>query len=73
MKTHLENRRHPEKTVYKTEKLREILEVTYGCMIYQEQVMQIFRSLAGYSYGRADIVRRADSFQEKTRCHGKGA
>ena len=47
--TYIENRHHPEKTVYKTEKLREILEVTYGCMIYQEQVMQIFRSLAGYS------------------------
>ena len=59
--TYIENRHHPEKTVYKTEKLREILEVTYGCMIYQEQVMQIFRSLAGYSYGRADIVRRAMS------------
>ena len=59
--TYIENRHHPEKTVYKTEKLRDILEVTYGCMIYQEQVMQIFRSLAGYSYGRADIVRRAMS------------
>ena len=59
--TYIENRHHPEKTVYKTEKLRDILEVTYGCMVYQEQVMQIFRSLAGYSYGRADIVRRAMS------------
>ena len=59
--TYIENRHHPEKTVYKTEKLKDILEVTYGCMIYQEQVMQIFRSLAGYSYGRADIVRRAMS------------
>ena len=37
------------------------MDVTYGCMIYQEQVMQIFRKLAGYSYGRADIVRRAMS------------
>ena len=36
--TYIENRHHPEKTVYKTEKLRDILEVTYGCMIYQEQV-----------------------------------
>ena len=36
--TYIENRHHPEKTVYKTEKFREILEVTYGCMIYQEQV-----------------------------------
>lgn len=59
--TYIHNRHHPEDTRYKTEKLREILEVTNGCMIYQEQVMQIFRSLAGYSYGRADIVRRAMS------------
>ena len=59
--TYINNRRHPENTVYKTEKLRDILEVTNGCMVYQEQVMQIFRSLAGYSYGRADIVRRAMS------------
>jgi len=58
---YINNRHHPEQTVYKTEKLREILDVTNGCMIYQEQVMQIFRSLAGYSYGRADIVRRAMS------------
>lgn len=59
--TYINNRHHPEQTVYKTEKLRDILEVTNGCMVYQEQVMQIFRSLAGYSYGRADIVRRAMS------------
>lgn len=56
---YIENRRHPEKIVYKHEKLRPILDVTYGCIIYQEQVMQIFRELAGYSLGRADIVRRA--------------
>ncbi len=59
--TYIHNRHHPEDTVYKTEMLRDILEVTNGCMVYQEQVMQIFRSLAGYSYGRADIVRRAMS------------
>lgn len=53
--------RHSTKISYKTPQLAEILEPTYGCMIYQEQVMQIFRSLAGYSYGRADIVRRAMS------------
>ena len=46
--TYINNRHHPEDTVYKTEKLRDILEVTNGCMVYQEQVMQIFRSLAGY-------------------------
>ncbi len=46
---------------YKTEELREILDITYGCIVYQEQVMQICRKLAGYSYARADIVRRAMS------------
>ncbi len=56
---YIENRHHPEKIKYKTELLRPILDVTYGCIVYQEQVMQIFRSLAGYSLGRADIVRRA--------------
>ena len=46
---------------YDTPMLEPILRNTYGCMVYQEQVMQIFRSLAGYSYGRADVVRRAMS------------
>ena len=50
-----------EKTVYKIPQLKEILDVTYGCIVYQEQVMQICRLLAGYSYARADIVRRAMS------------
>ena len=50
-----------EETVYKIPQLRDILDVTYGCIVYQEQVMQICRSLAGYSYARADIVRRAMS------------
>ena len=54
-----ENRRNPGHITYKTPLLKPILEVTCGCIIYQEQVMQIFRSLAGYSYGRADVVRRA--------------
>ena len=49
----------PRSVKYKTEKLRPILDVTYGCMVYQEQVMQIVRDLAGYSYGRSDLVRRA--------------
>lgn len=59
--TYVENRKHPEKVRYRHALLRPILEVTYGCIIYQEQVMQIFRDLAGYSLGRADIVRRAMS------------
>lgn len=50
-----------EKTVYKTPALSDILDVTYGCIVYQEQVMQICRKLAGYTYARADIVRRAMS------------
>ncbi|MCL1952209.1 MAG: DNA polymerase III subunit alpha [Oscillospiraceae bacterium] len=57
----IENRRHPEKTKYPTPMLEPILRMTYGVMIYQEQVMQVFRELAGYSLGRADIVRRAMS------------
>ncbi|MBO5021663.1 MAG: DNA polymerase III subunit alpha, partial [Clostridia bacterium] len=44
---------------YETPLLKPILDVTYGCIVYQEQVMQVFRALAGYSLGRADIVRRA--------------
>ncbi|MBQ8414818.1 MAG: DNA polymerase III subunit alpha [Clostridia bacterium] len=55
-------RKHGEEKIeYKTPQLAEILDVTYGCIVYQEQVMQICRSLAGYSYARADIVRRAMS------------
>ena len=55
-------RKHGQEPIaYKLPELRSILEVTYGCIVYQEQVMQICRSLAGYSYARADIVRRAMS------------
>ena len=50
-----------ESVVYKIPELGDILDVTYGCIVYQEQVMQICRRLAGYSYARADIVRRAMS------------
>ena len=59
--TYIKNRHHPENVRYKTSMLKPILDVTYGCMVYQEQIMQIFRSLAGYSFGHADIVRRAMS------------
>ncbi|MBR3691305.1 MAG: DNA polymerase III subunit alpha, partial [Clostridia bacterium] len=54
-----ESRHNPHKITYKHPLLVSILEVTYGCIVYQEQVMEIFRKLAGYSLGRADIVRRA--------------
>ena len=58
---YIECRHHPEKVQFRHPLLRPILDVTYGCIVYQEQVMQIFRELAGYSLGRADIVRRAMS------------
>ena len=56
---YLENRKHPENIKYHTPELKPILDVTYGTIVYQEQVMQIFRELAGYSMGAADMVRRA--------------
>lgn len=51
----------PASITYEIPQLKEILDPTYGCIIYQEQVMQIVRALAGYNYGRADLVRRAMS------------
>ncbi len=63
--TYIENRHHPDNVKYKHPLLKNILNVTYGCIVYQEQVMQIFRTLAGYSLGRADIVRRAMSKKKK--------
>lgn len=57
--TFVKNRRKPESIKYISLKLEKILKVTYGVVIYQEQVMQIFREISGYSYGRADLVRRA--------------
>ena len=56
---YIENKKHPDKIQYKHPMLESILSDTYGCMVYQEQVMEICRKLAGYSYGHADIVRRA--------------
>ena len=56
---YIDNKNHPEHVTYLHPLLRPILDVTYGCIVYQEQVMQICRSLAGFSYGRADLVRRA--------------
>ncbi len=58
---YIRNRHNPQEITYKTPLLKDILDVTYGCIVYQEQVMQICRKLAGYSYGRADLVRRAMS------------
>ncbi len=55
---YIENRRGKGKITYKTDLLAPILDVTYGCIVYQEQVMQICRTIGGYSFGRADLVRR---------------
>ncbi len=57
--TFVKNRKNPNLIQYKYKKLEKILNVTYGVIIYQEQVMQIFREISGYSYGRADLIRRA--------------
>lgn len=58
---YIKNKNNPSGVKYDHPLLENILNVTYGCMVYQEQVMQIVRELAGYSLGRADIVRRAMS------------
>ncbi len=57
----LECAAHPERVTYKHELLRPILDVTYGCIVYQEQVISIFQRLAGFSLGQADMIRRAMS------------
>lgn len=56
---YVENKNNPAKIEYAHPLLEPILDVTYGCLVYQEQVQQLARSLAGYSLGRADILRRA--------------
>ncbi|GAA0177602.1 DNA polymerase III subunit alpha [Clostridium sediminicola] len=58
---YIKNKHNPEDIQYAAPQLKNILDVTYGCMVYQEQVMQIVRDLAGYSMGRSDLVRRAMS------------
>ncbi|QIB70034.1 DNA polymerase III subunit alpha [Aminipila butyrica] len=57
--TYIANKKNPEQVEYLHKSLEPILSVTYGCMVYQEQVMQIVRDLAGYTFGRSDLVRRA--------------
>jgi DNA polymerase-3 subunit alpha len=56
---YIRNKNNPKEVKYHHPLLEKILDVTYGCMVYQEQVMQIVRELAGYSMGRSDLVRRA--------------
>ena len=62
---YIAGKRDPASVHYETPRLAPILDVTYGCMVYQEQVMQIVRDLAGYSYGRSDLVRRAMAKKKK--------
>ncbi len=57
---------HPETVTYDCPQLEEILKPTYGCIVYQEQVMQIVRDLAGYTLGRSDLVRRAMSKKKES-------
>ncbi len=59
--TFIENKLNHKKVIYKTPKLEPILKVTYGCIVYQEQVIEIFRQLGGYTMGQADNIRRAIS------------
>lgn len=58
---YIKGKNHPEEITYDCPQLEPILEPTYGCIVYQEQVMQIVRDLAGYTLGRSDLVRRAMS------------
>ncbi len=58
---YIQGKNHPESITYACPELIPILEPTYGCIVYQEQVMQIVRDLGGYTLGRSDLVRRAMS------------
>ena len=58
---YIKGKDHPESITYDCAELEPILAPTYGCIVYQEQVMQIVRDLAGYTWGRSDLVRRAMS------------
>jgi len=57
----IESKLNPKKVTYKCPELEPILKVTYGCIVYQEQVIEIFRQLGGYTMGQADNIRRAIS------------
>lgn len=58
---YIRGKNHPESITYDCPELAPILEPTYGCIVYQEQVMQIVRALGGYTLGRSDLLRRAMS------------
>ena len=65
---YIRGKNNADTVTYVTPELQPILEPTYGCIVYQEQVMQIVMKLAGYTLGRSDLVRRAMS-KKKRRCH----
>ena len=58
---YIRGKNHPDEITYDCPQLKPILEATYGCIVYQEQVMQIVRDLGGYTLGRSDLLRRAMS------------
>ncbi len=64
---YIKGKKNPETIQYKHPLLKKILDVTYGCMVYQEQVLEIVRSLAGYSLGKADSMRRVISKKKADR------
>ena len=68
---YIENKKNPDKITYTDPHLEPVLSVTYGCLVYQEQVMQIVRDLAGYSYGRSGPCQKSHE-QEKSGSHGRG-
>lgn len=63
---YLEGKNNPDNITYDCPQLEKILKPTYGCIVYQEQVMQIVRELAGYTLGRSDLVRRAMSKKKQS-------
>ncbi|MDO4620530.1 MAG: DNA polymerase III subunit alpha [Lachnospiraceae bacterium] len=63
---YIKGKNHPESVTYETPLIEPILNTTYGCIVYQEQVMQIVRDLGGYSMGRSDLVRRAMSKKKES-------
>ena len=69
---YIRGKNRPDTIKYDCPQLEPILKPTYGCIVYQEQVMQIVRNLAGYTLGRSDLVRRAMS-KKKSGCYGEGA
>ena len=67
---YIANKQDPEHAIYTHPALKPILKVTYGCMVYQEQVMQIVRDLAGYSLRKSRLSKTCNG-KEKIRCNGK--